>query len=352
VSGTVIEILADGTQRVGEGEVLARLDKAEYELALNSSLDALKSACLNLKSLKDTREKLVAAIEAREKELALARSDYQRRLKLKKGSSVTAEERERYRIQAEVAEANLEVSKKELLATESLLGKGPLAEHPSVTKAASDAEAAWLKLKRTDILSPVAGKVARRSAQLGAQVSPSAPIMLVAAEEGVWVDANFKESQLKRIKPGMLARVTVDMVGRKEEFRGVVEGLSAGTGSVFSLLPPENATGNWIKVVQRVPVRVTLDKESLGDSPLILGLSCRVEVLTEEPESVSPRRIGSWRYGTDVLSEDPSEIREEIKKITDYYLGNTESVGDREGEGEGGGGGKEGGDRNTGGISP
>jgi membrane fusion protein (multidrug efflux system) len=291
VSGTVVEAAADATQRVAEGEVLLRLDTSDARLALASAWEDLYSQALNVGSMLAERERLSANLRAAETAVALAQSDYDRRRKLSPGTSVTREELERHRLLALQAGAALEAARAELAANASLLGPGPPEEHPSVMLAAARVERAWLDLARCEIRSPVAGTVARRAAQPGALATPQQPVMTVVQDGRVWVDANFKESQLARIRPGLPARVTVDMLGGRAVYRGVVEGVGAGTGSVFSLLPAENATGNWIKVVQRVPVRITLDEGDLAASPLILGLSCRVVVdLEGAPASAPPRR--------------------------------------------------------------
>jgi membrane fusion protein (multidrug efflux system) len=234
-------------------------------------------------SLLAQRDRLAALVDMRAGELALNRHNYDRRLRLKPGQSVTAEELERLRDQTAIAEAALAAARHELEVTRRLTGNDSLERRPEVRLAAERLREAWLALDRCEIKSPVAGQVARRTVQVGAQVTPQTPLMLVAPLTQVWVEANFKESQLARIKPGQRARIKVDLYEGRFVHLGRVTGLGAGTGSVFSLLPPENATGNWIKVVQRVPVRIALEPSALAEAPLRLGLSARVEVLVNEP---------------------------------------------------------------------
>ncbi len=149
---------------------------------------------------------------------------------------------------------------------------------PGVLLAAAGVREAWLALKRTEIPAPVAGTVARRSVQVGQRVAPGARLMAVVALEQMWVDANFKEAQLRDMRIGQPARVIADLYGSSVEYRGKVAGFAAGTGGAFALLPPQNATGNWIKVVQRLPVRIVIDAEDLLRHPLRLGLSMKVEI--------------------------------------------------------------------------
>jgi membrane fusion protein (multidrug efflux system) len=154
--------------------------------------------------------------------------------------------------------------------------------HPDVQNAAARLREAYLAYARTALPAPVSGIVAKRSVQVGQRVGPGMPLMAVIPLDQVWVDANFKERQLLNLRPGQAAKVHADIYGSAVEFHGRVAGFGAGTGSAFALLPPQNATGNWIKVVQRVPVRIALDPAELAQHPLQLGLSMEVEIDTHE----------------------------------------------------------------------
>ncbi|MDR2456264.1 MAG: efflux RND transporter periplasmic adaptor subunit [Deltaproteobacteria bacterium] len=277
-SGRVAEIFVESMEEVAAGQLLIRLDPTDASLALERASSELAQAARQISSLKAQRGRLIAVIEARERELALSQAELKRRQGLKAGQSVTAEELERYLNQAAVAKANLEAAKKDLEVTERLLGPSGVYDHPQVALAKANLKAAWLSLKRCEVRSPAAGTVAKRAAQVGLQVDPSTPLIALVAKGQVWVEANFKESQLGRVKPGQRATVKSDMYGGARTYRGVVAGLSPGTGSVFSLLPPENATGNWIKVVQRVPTKIIIDPADLAAAPLILGLSMRTKI--------------------------------------------------------------------------
>ncbi|MDR1310189.1 MAG: efflux RND transporter periplasmic adaptor subunit, partial [Deltaproteobacteria bacterium] len=287
-SGSVQEILADNTALVEAGAVLVRLDRTDAALALERAKADLAQAVRQIHSQMAERDRLEALVTAREGDLALIEGEYNRRRNLRPGSSVTAEEVERYRQQFLVAVANQGAARHELMAKERLLGQGGLREHPQIILAIQRLREAFLDLDRCQVRSPAAGQVARRTVQVGTSVSPSSSLMAVVPLDEVWVEANFKESQLGKIKPGHKATISSDMYGGSVTYGGVVMGLSAGTGSVFSLLPAENATGNWIKVVQRVPVKIMIDPEDLARNPLLLGLSLKVEVnVAEEPGPAS-----------------------------------------------------------------
>ncbi|MDR1577987.1 MAG: efflux RND transporter periplasmic adaptor subunit [Deltaproteobacteria bacterium] len=318
-AGTILEILVDNTDDVTAGQLLARLDPTDATLAIEEARENLANAVRQVASLFAQRDRLMALIEARREEMTIIQNDYQRRLKLKPGSSITAEEIERYRDQADVAGANLRAAMAELAATRHLLGERPIKEHPQVLAAAVKLKQAWLNLSRCEIRSPVAGRVARRTAQVGSQVSSGTPLMLVAPLDDLWVDANFKENQLGSIKVGQQVRILADLYNGKVVHKGIVVGQSAGTGSAFSLLPPENATGNWIKVAQRVPIRVILDPQNVADFPLLLGLSCRVEVLLTEPTVALPPQESQNR--AESVEADFTAINQEIATIIGANLG-------------------------------
>ncbi|MDR1083800.1 MAG: efflux RND transporter periplasmic adaptor subunit [Deltaproteobacteria bacterium] len=320
--GTVMEIFADNTDTVTAGQLLVSLDPADAALALEQARYNLAEAVRQVASLQADRDRLTAMIEARQNELLLIKNEYNRRLKLKTGTSVTAEEVERFRNQTDVAGANLRAAQAQLAAARHLLGEQPVPEHPQVRAAAAKLKEAWLAFERCQIRSPVTGQVARRTVQVGSLVSAGTPLMIVVPLEDIWVDANFKENQLDTIKAGQKAMVIADLYNGKVIHKGVVVGSSAGTGSVFSLLPPENATGNWIKVVQRVPVRIALDPETVAQAPLLLGLSCRVEILLHEsPAEVPPANAASRSAGA--LAADFSSIEKEIADTIADNLGRT-----------------------------
>ena len=323
-SGTVKDIMVDDTDRVQAGQLLARLDQTDAALALSKARADLAVTVRQAAGRLAQRDRLAALVEMRTSELEMNRNDYARRQRLKTGQSVTAEELERHREQTAMAEAALAAARHELEVTRRLVGEEPLADHPEVRLAAARLREAWLALDRCKIRSPIAGQVARRTVQVGAQVTPQTPLMVVTPLDHLWVEANFKETQLARLKPGQPARVKADIYNGRVVHQARVAGLGSGTGSVFSLLPPENATGNWIKVVQRVPVRLILDPAALAEAPLRLGLSCRAEVLVEEEAEPAPE-IARPLFEAAALNPDPRPIEEEIAALIAANSGDLEA---------------------------
>ena len=315
VSGTVREILADSTETVQAGQVLVRLDPTDYLLDLEKARSDLAAVTRDQASLMAQRDRLRALIEMREKELDLNRSDYERRLKLKAGVSITEEEVNRFREQTGIAEAALKAARHELAATERLLGDTSLADQPLVRQSADRLREAWLAWRRCEIKSPASGRVARRTVQVGARVEDGTALMAVVPADEIWIEANFKEVQLRRMKVGQPVWISVDLLGGKPVYQGRVVGFSPGTGSAFSLLPPENATGNWIKVVQRVPVKISFDQAPPADNPLLIGLSCRVEVEVDKAGRPLAGPGSEVRYMTESFDEDLGPIDREIAEI-------------------------------------
>lgn len=176
----------------------------------------------------------------------------------------------------------MEAAREQLSSNQSLTQGVPVQENPNVLAAAAKVREAYLAERRTALPAPVDGYVARRTVQLGQRVAPGAALMTIVPLSHVWVDANFKENQLRNLRLGQPAKLTADLYGKKVEYTGTVAGLGVGTGSAFALLPAQNATGNWIKVVQRVPVRIALDAAQVQEHPLRVGLSMDVTVNTQQ----------------------------------------------------------------------
>jgi membrane fusion protein (multidrug efflux system) len=323
VSGSVREILADNTQAVAVGQVLVRLDGADASLALERARSSLADTVRQTRSLMAESDRLAALVALRQKELDKARGDLARRIKRKTSMAVSEEELSHARDNLAIAGISLEVAQRQLQVNRMLLQDKPLQEQPSVLLRAQLLREAWLALQRCEIRSPVNGYVARRNVQVGAYVTPGAPLMAVAPLDEVWVDANFKEVQLRRMRIGQQARIEADVYGSSFTYRGEVVGFAAGTGSAFSLLPPENATGNWIKVVQRVPVKISLDAEQLAAAPLLIGLSCRVDVAVNDAQGrmLAPLPSGDGAapgdplYRTTALEFNTDDIDREIERI-------------------------------------
>jgi len=227
----------------------------------------------------------VADVSRLQADVARAQDDVNRRAPLVATGAVGKEEFNHMSSQLSSARSALESAQQALSAAREQLGASQamtdgtsVEQHPNVQRAASRVREAYLALKRVDLLAPVGGTVARRSVQLGQRVQAGSPLMSLVMLDHVWVDANFKESQLQRLRIGQPVELTADVYGQKVVYHGKVEGLGAGTGAAFALLPAQNATGNWIKVVQRVPVRVTLAADEIKAHPLRVGLSMEAKV--------------------------------------------------------------------------
>ena len=282
VSGTVLAIGADDTDYVKAGQILVELDQADSRIALDQAEAALARSVRQVRSLVATSAELGANVALREAELARTRADLARRAPLATSGALPAEELQHARDAVASTQAALEAARQQLAAHRTLIDRTTVETHPEVQSAAARLREAYLAHARTALPAPVSGIVAKRSVQVGQRVAPGAPLMAVIPLDQVWVDANFKERQLLNLRPGQSVKLYADIYGNAVEFHGRVAGFGAGTGSAFALLPPQNATGNWIKVVQRVPVRIALDPAELAQHPLQLGLSMEVEVDTHE----------------------------------------------------------------------
>jgi membrane fusion protein (multidrug efflux system) len=287
VGGTVQAILVEETDFVKAGQPLVLLDPADARVALEQAEANLAQTVRQVRTLYSNNASLSAQVELREADVARAQSDLDRaqqdlarRQTVAANGAVSKEELSHAQAQVAAARSALAavraaaVAAREQLASNRAMTDGTtVAQHPSVQLAAAKVREAWLADKRGSLLAPTDGYVARRTVQLGQRVAAGAPLMSIVPLKQVWVDANFKEVQLHNIRIGQPVELTADVYGKKVVYHGTVAGLGAGTGSAFALLPAQNATGNWIKVVQRVPVRVTLDAAQVAEHPLRVGLS-------------------------------------------------------------------------------
>jgi membrane fusion protein (multidrug efflux system) len=292
VAGTVVAILADEADPVAAGAPLVKLDAADAQVALARAEAQLAQTVRGLRGTYANSATLAAQISQRDaelarttSELARAQADVARRAPLVASGAVGQEEFAHAQAQVAAArssqaaaQAALATAREALAAQQTQTDGVALAQQPAVAEAAARVREAFLALRRSTLPAPMAGVVARRNVQIGQRVAAGTPLMTVVALDQLWVDANFKEPQLARLRIGQRARLTADVYGRQVTYTGRVAGLGAGTGAAFALLPAQNATGNWIKVVQRVPVRITLDPAELAQHPLRLGLSMLVSV--------------------------------------------------------------------------
>ena len=278
VAGTVTAVHVDDTQHVERGQVLVELDRADAEVAMARAEAELASAVRQVRGLFSQADGLRAQIRQRDIQLAAARADLARRQQVGDDGAVSAEELQHARDSVAQLEAQLAVTRESLQTTRVQIEGTTIETNPQVLVAKAHVRDAALALKRTRIVAPVAGTVARRSVQLGSRIAPGAPLLAVVTLADAWVDANFKEGQLAQIRIGQPVELRADIYGGDVTYHGHVAGLGAGSGSAFALLPAQNASGNWIKIVQRVPVRIALDPKELEQHPLRVGLSMRVEI--------------------------------------------------------------------------
>ncbi len=328
VAGTVLTIHADDSDIVQAGQVLVELDAADNRIALEQAEADLAQAVRDVRVMFATRAQLDAELAVRQSELDRALSDVKRREGLTERGLVPREELDHANDELRGAQAALQAASETLSATRARIDGTTIANHPTVARAAARLKEAYLAVQRTTVRAPIGGHIAKRSVQVGQRVEPGAPLMAIVPLDQIWIDANFKEVQLRRMRIGQPARVTADLYGRKVEFDGEVVGLGIGTGSAFALLPAQNASGNWIKIVQRVPVRIRLNRDQLAEYPLRIGLSMRVDVdLRKDGPQLAQAPRSQPAYTTAAYGDDVVAAEELIRKIVTANTG--QRIGDQ-----------------------
>ena len=359
VSGTVIAIQADDTDFVRAGQALVKLDPADARVALEQAQAQLAQTVREVRVLFANNTTLGAQIGSRQAdqtraqaelartqadqtrtqaELARAQDDVNRRAPLVASGAVGKEEFEHSTAQlatarsalasaqaavaaaqaaVAAAQAGIATANEQLAASRTQTEGTSVEQHPNVLRAVARVREAWLALQRVDLVAPIDGYVAKRGVQIGQRVQAGAALMTVVALNQLWVDANFKESQIKNLRIGQATEMEADVYGKKVVYHGKVSGLGAGTGAAFALLPAQNATGNWIKVVQRVPVRIALDAKELAEHPLRVGLSMDVTVDTEDQsgKSLSDTPRTGPLVATAVFDAQQRVAEEQVQKI-------------------------------------
>ena len=317
VAGNISKINVDNMDPVQAGNVLLELDDTNAKLSFEQAKSNLANAVRQVSQLNYTVKQLKSAVRANEITLAQAQGNLNRRVQLVKDGAIDKESFQHAKEAVELAKANLTTSQNQLEANQALLLDGPLSEQPQIQSAVSNLKQAWLNLERTKIRSPIKGYVARRNAQVGQAVSVGGALMAVVTTDQMWLDANFKETQLTHMRIGQPVEIHFDLYGKDKTFNGKVVGIEMGTGSAFSLLPTQNATGNWIKVVQRVPVRIQLDPQQLAENPLRIGLSATVKVNVSDSQGETLRNQAptATLYSTNVLQYDESAVNNLIESI-------------------------------------
>ncbi len=282
IPGTVVRINADETALVRVGDPVVELDPADTETTLAEAKAALAQTVRRVRELFANSDALRAAVELRQAELQRARDDLARRTGLPDARAVAEEDLRHAQAGVETAAAALKAANRQLAASEVLISRTTVTSHPDVQQAAARLKSAYLAAHRTSVVAPVTGYVAKRSTQVGERVAPGTPMLAIVPLADVWVDANFKETQLEHVRIGQPVELTADLYAGDVTFHGSVVGLAPGTGAAFALLPPQNATGNWIKIVQRLPVRIRLEADELRAHPLRVGLSMDVSIDTHD----------------------------------------------------------------------
>ncbi len=338
VGGTVLSVGVNDTDFVQAGQSLVKLDPADAKVALDQADAQLGQTVREVRELVSNSDSLAAQVALRQADvvraqadLARAHSDVERRAVLTSTGAVSKEEVDHARADEKAMQSALNAAQsavvaaqEQLAANRALTDNVTVDQHPNVLRAAARVREAWLAATRTDIVAPVSGYVARKSVQLGQRVQAGTPLLAVIPLGGVWVDANFKESQLAGMRIGQPVTLRADVYGGKAEYRGKIVGLGAGTGAAFALLPAQNATGNWIKVVQRVPVRIELDPDELKDHPLRIGLSMAAEVDLHDQSGAmlasAPRPQGPVISSSLPQSDDP-DAEARIERIIQVNAG-------------------------------
>lgn len=327
VSGAVLGVHVDDTQSVESGAVLVELDPADANIAVSSAEAELARTVRQVRVLYAQADQLRAQITERETDLKKSQNDYARRQVLVPDGAVSGEELAHAQDMISQTRAALQAAQRQLDATLAQIEGTTLEDHPNVLAAAAHLRDASLALRRTTIRSPVAGTVAKRNVQVGQHVNPGAPLLAVVPLDDVWIDANFKESQLKDVRVGQPVSVHADIYGKDVEYQGAVAGLAAGSGSAFALLPSQNASGNWIKIVQRIPVRITLDPEQLKNHPLRVGLSmhAKIEVRDTSGPLVASQVRNTPQPMRRSVGDDPA-IEQRIAEIIQQNTTGTKSA--------------------------
>ncbi|RMO17030.1 Membrane fusion component of tripartite multidrug resistance system [Pseudomonas amygdali pv. morsprunorum] len=278
VTGTVISIGADDGDLVHEGQVLLKFDPSDAEVSLQSAEANLGKVVRQVRGLYSNVDGMKAQLAAQRTAVQTAQENYNRRRSLAAGGAISQEELSHSRGSLTSAQSELNNIQQQLSTSVALVDDTVVSSHPDVKAAASQLRQAFLANARSTLVAPVTGYVAKRSVQLGQRIQPGTATMAVIPLDQLWIDANFKETQLGKMRIGQPVEISSDLYGSDVKYSGTIDSLGAGTGSAFALLPAQNATGNWIKIVQRVPVRVHINPEELAKHPLRIGLSTTVEV--------------------------------------------------------------------------
>ncbi|OWP49129.1 efflux RND transporter periplasmic adaptor subunit [Pseudomonas nitroreducens] len=322
ITGTVVSIGADDGDLVHKGQVLVKFDPSDADIALQQAEANLARTVRQVRGLFSNVDGYKADVATKKVALAKAEADFKRRQNLANDGAISQEELAHARDALDTARSSLTNSEQQLDTNRALVDDTVIASHPDVKAAAAKLRQAYLDDARAVIIAPVTGYVAKRTVQVGQRVQPGAALMAVIPLDQVWIDANFKETQLKHMRIGQPVEIRSDLYGSEVKYSGTVDSLGVGTGSAFSLLPAQNATGNWIKIVQRVPVRIRVNAEELAKNPLRIGLSMDVNVSLHDQSgpALAQQPPHEAVFSTDVYQEQLASADQLIEKLIQANL--------------------------------
>lgn len=310
IAGTVVGIHVDDTDLVKAGQLLVSLDPADTRVAVTQAEAQLAQTVREVRTLYTSHRQSDATLSQRQVELTRAEDDLVQRKKQAEAGTISKEELRHAEASVNAARAAVNAAREQSSSGSALVEGTGVKEHPNVKRAAAHLAELLLAMQRTSLLAPVNGQVAKRSVQLGQRVNPGSPLMAVIQLDQLWVDANFKEAQLRNMRVGQPVSLVSDLYGSSIKYDGKVIGMGAGTGAAFALLPAQNATGNWIKVVQRVPVRVALDSKQLLEHPLRIGLSMSAEIDLHDQQG---NPLGTVKEATHYRLDTPADTQTQAR---------------------------------------
>ncbi|ADJ27086.1 efflux RND transporter periplasmic adaptor subunit [Nitrosococcus watsonii] len=330
VSGTVTVIGAEQTQLVKQGQPLVKLDETDFQIAFERAKANLAITVRQVQSLFEAARQQQASVKLQQAQLKLAQKNYYRAKKLIVKNLVSQQRLDDSLTNLQVAQDSLALAQHQLSGSEAIIAGTTVKDHPQVKLAGAQLQEAYLALKRTRILAPVTGFVAKRAVQVGQEVNPGMAMMAIVPLRQVWIEANFKETSLAGVRIGQPVTLTADFYGSDVTYHGKVAGLSAGTGAAFELLPPQNATGNWIKIVQRLPVRIELNQKELRQHPLFIGLSmsATVDIHQQQGPRLADHIQPKSGYRTSVFKDSMRGAQSLINKIVAANIVNPPSTDD------------------------
>lgn len=318
IGGTVTQVTADEGDFVEKGQPLVLLDPSDTKIALQQAEANLANTVRQVRGLYSTADNYRAQVAAKQVALQTAQNDYARRQKIFSTGAIAAEDLSHYRDAVSSAQSDLAAAQQALRTNLAMVDDTVIDSHPEIKTAVATLRQRYLDNARTTIVAPVSGYVAKRAVQLGMRVTSGTTLLAIVPLNEVWVDANFKESQMSTMRLGQKVTLSADIYGDDVEYHGTIESLGIGTGSAFSLLPAQNASGNWIKIVQRLPVRITLDPHDMQKHPLRVGLSmnARVDIRNNEDGHLLPQQtVSTPRFTTDVYKDSLEAADKLVAKI-------------------------------------